>query len=144
MTSTLQTDLSRETAIGLLAGVLAVAAMTVDHLIPGDPIAFLVTSALALALATFVFGYLVPRTKASPEPTTAAARRGILVSLLAALSMPTLFVGFPFVLGAGGVALGLLGRRGGRHRLATAAVIIGASVVLFSAGVYVVLGDSEG
>jgi hypothetical protein len=143
MTSALKPELSRETAIGLLAGTLAVAAMTVDHLIPGDPIAFLVTSTLALALAAFVFAYIVPRTKASPEPATTAARTGILVSLLAALSMPTLFVGFPFVLGAGGVALGLLGRGGGRHRLATAAVVIGTIVVLFSVGVYLVVGDSE-
>ena len=73
-----------------------------------------------------------------------AARRGIVVSVLAALSMPTLFVGFPFVLGAGGVALGLLGRNGRRHRLATAAEVIGALVVLFAIGVYVVLCDSEG
>lgn len=143
MTSTLKTELSRESAIGLLAGTLAVGAMTVDHLIPGDPIAFLVTSALALALAAFLFGHVVPRTKASPEPATAAARRGLLVSLLSVLSMPTLFVGFPFVLGATGMALGLLGGGGGRHRLATAAVAIGAFVVLFSVGVYAVLGDSE-
>jgi hypothetical protein len=34
-------DLSREAAIGLLASVLAVGAMAIDHLIPGDPIAFL-------------------------------------------------------------------------------------------------------
>lgn len=65
------------------------------------------------------------------------------MSLLAALSMPALFVGFPFVLGAGGVALGLLGRGGDRDRLAVVAVGIGALVVAFSVGVYVVLGDSE-
>jgi hypothetical protein len=96
-----------------------------------------------LALPALLFAYLIPRTKASPEPSTVAARRAILVSLLAALSLPTLFVGFPFVLGAGGVALGLLGRSGRRHRLATAAALIGALVVLFATGVYAVLGDSE-
>jgi hypothetical protein len=139
----LRTDLSREMAIGLFACALAVAAMAVDHLIPGDVIAFLVTSALTLALAAFLFAYLVPRTKASPAPFAAATRRGIFISLLGVFSMPTLFVGFPFVLRAGGVALGLLGRGGGRAGLATAAVAIGALVVLFSLGVYVVLGDSE-
>jgi hypothetical protein len=142
MTSALKTELSRETAIGLFACALAVAAMAVDHLIPGDPIAFLVTSALALALAALLFGRLIPRTKASPDSSTVAGRRGIVVSLLATLSIPTLFVGFPFVLGAAGVALGLLGRSG-RRRLATAAMVIGMLVVLFSTGVYVVLGDSE-
>jgi hypothetical protein len=112
--SAVNTGPSREAAIGLLACALALGAMAVDHLIPGDPVAFVVTSARALALAAFLFGYVIPRTKASSEPLAAAARRGILVSSLAALSIPTLFVGFPFVLGAGGVALGLLGRGGRR------------------------------
>jgi hypothetical protein len=80
---------------------------------------------------------------AAPDVPAGAARRGIVVSVLATLSIPTLFVGFPFILGAGGVALGLLGRGGSRHRLATAAVVIGMLVVMFAAGVYVVLGDSE-
>jgi hypothetical protein len=38
-----------------------------------------------------LLGFLVPRTKA---PATAAAGKGVLVSLLGALSMLTLFVGF--------------------------------------------------
>jgi hypothetical protein len=136
-------EIQAETAIGLFACALAVAAMAVDHLIPGDPIAFLLTSVVALALAALLFGRLIPRTKASPESSTVAAKRGILVSFLAILSIPTLFVGLPFVLGASAVALGLLGRSGSRHRLATAAVVIGMLVVLFAIGVYVVLGDSE-
>ena len=65
-------------------------------------------------------------------------------SLLAVLSIPTLFVGLPSVLGGGGIALGLLGRDGERKRLAITAVVVGALVVLFSAGVYAFLGDSEG
>jgi hypothetical protein len=117
--------------------------MAVDHLIPGDLIAFLITSALALALTALLFGRVIPRTKASPEPSRVAARRGSLVSVLAVLSMPTLFVGFPFVLGAAGVALGLLGRSGDRRRLATTAVVLGGLVFLFATGVYVVLRDSE-
>lgn len=137
-------NMSSETGTGLLVGALAVAAMAVDHLIPGDPIAFLVTSALALALAAAIFGHVIPRTKANPAVSTLAARRGMVSSLLAVLSIPTLFVGLPFVLGGGGIALGLLGRDGDRKRLAITAVVVGALVVLFSAGVYAFLGDSEG
>jgi hypothetical protein len=137
-------NLSSETRIGLLVGALAVAAMVADHLIPGDPIAFLVTSTLALALAAAIFGHIIPRTKANPAVSTLAARRGMVCSLLAVLSIPTLFVGLPFVLGGGGIALGLLGRDGDRKRLAITAVVVGALVVLFSAGVYAFLGDSEG
>ena len=48
------------------------------------------------------------------------------------------------MLGGGGVALGLLGRDGQRKRLAIAAVVVGALVVLFSTGVYAILGDSDG
>ena len=137
-------NLSSETRIGLFVGALAVTAMVVDHLIPGDPIAFLVTSALALAVAAAIFGHVIPRTKAKPAASTLAAKRGTLCSLLAVLSIPTLFVGLPFVLGGGGIALGLLGRDGERKRLAIAAVVVGTLVVLFSAGVYAFLGDSDG
>ena len=104
--------------------------MAADHLFRGDPIAFLITSALALGLAALLFGRVIPRIKANPAAPVLAAKRGTLVSLLAVLSIPTLFVGFPFVLGGAGVALGLLGRNGERDRLATAAVVVGALVVL--------------
>jgi hypothetical protein len=42
------------------------------------------------------------------------------------------------VLAGGGIALGLLGRRSERRRLATAAVVVGAIVVVFGAGAYAV------
>lgn len=137
-------NLSSETRVGLFVGALAVGAMVVDHLIPGDPVAFLVTSTVALALAAAIFGHIIPRTKANPEASTLAAKRGTLCSLLAVLSIPTLFVGLPFVLGGGGIALGLLGRDGDRKHLAITAVVVGALVVLFSAGVYAFVGDSDG
>jgi hypothetical protein len=137
-------SLSRESAIGIGVAALAVSAMAVDHLVPGDLIAFAVTSALALGLAALLFGRIIPRVKASSEAPSLAARRGILCSLLAVLSIPTLFVGLPFVLGGAGIALGLFARDGGRERLGTAAAVIGAVIVLFSIGVYVVLGgDTE-
>lgn len=47
-----------------------------------------------------------------------------------------LWLGLPFVLGGGGIALGLLGRHGERSRLATAAVVLGALVVVFGAIAY--------
>ena len=132
----------RETAIGLVVSGLALAAMAADHLIPGDAVAFLITSALALGLAALLFGRVIPRIKADPAAPVLAAKRGIVISLLAVLSIPTLFVGFPFVLGGAGVALGLLGRDGERKRLATAAVVIGALVVLFATGAYIAMGGN--
>lgn len=49
-----------------------------------------------------------------------------------------LWLGFPLVLAGGGVALGLLGRRSQRKRLATAAIAVGTIVVALGAGGYVV------
>lgn len=134
---------STQSAIGWLVAGLAVAAMARDHLSGGDTIAFLTTSAVALSVAAAVFAYLIPRTKANPASSTVAAKRGLVCSLLALVSIPTLFVGLPFVLGGGGVALGLLGRNGNRARLATAAIVIGAIVVAFSTGWYAVVGNTE-
>src|SRR5829696_5905898 len=89
-------SLAAETRIGLSVAALAVAAMVLDHLIPGDPVAFLVTSALALAVAAAIFGHVIPRIQANPAASTLAASRGAWCSLLAVLSIPTLFVGLPF------------------------------------------------
>jgi hypothetical protein len=148
MESTLGADLTRgpstETAIGVFAGALAVGAMVVDHLIHGDAAAFLVTSTVALTFTAVLFGRVLPRTKASADAVALAAKRAMLCSGLAVLSIPTLFAGLPFVLGCAGVTLGLLGRGGDRRRLALAAITIGALVVLFSVGVFAVQGDSDG
>lgn len=135
---------STETAIGIFAGALSVGALVVDHLIHGDVAAFVVTSAIALTVAAALFGQLIPRTKASANAVVLAAKRGMLCSGLAVLSIPMLFVGLPFVLGSAGVALGLLGRGGDRDRLAVAAITLGALVVLFAVGVFAVQGDSDG
>jgi hypothetical protein len=60
-----------------------------------------------------------------------AAKRGFALSVVAAVGMFLLFwLGVPFVLGAGGVALGLVGLEGERRRLATAAAILGGLVVV--------------
>lgn len=127
---------SRETWIGIAATALAVAAMAVDHLmgddapILEDPAAFLLASFLCVSLALYVFGRLVPRTKESQDAPVLAAKRGFALSVVAAVGMFLLFwLGVPFVLGAGGVALGLAGLAGERRRLATAAAILGGVVV---------------
>jgi hypothetical protein len=137
-------SLSTEAAIGIFAGALAVGAMVVDHLIHGDVTAFVVTSAIALTVAAALFGRVIPRTKASADAAVLAAKRGMVCSGLAVLSIPTLFVGLPFVLGSAGIALGLLGRGGDRQRLALAAITVGALVLLFAIGVFAVQGDSDG
>jgi len=127
--------ISRETAIGLVAITLAVITMAVDHLIgsdPGleDPVAFVVTVSLSVALWIVVFGRVVPRAKQAPEQ---AAKTGFVCSLLAVFpGVPTLFVGLPFILSAGAIALGLVGRGSRQGRLATAAIVIGSAVLVLA------------
>ena len=73
MESTADTPMARfspQTAIGWLVAALAVGAMALDHLSGGDTIAFVATSAVALAFAAAIFGYLIPRTKANAASST--------------------------------------------------------------------------
>ena len=139
--------ISRETSIGVAVSALAVGAMGIDHLIgtesqPGDdsgladPAAFLISVALSLALAALLFGVVVRQgTRDDPDR---AAKKAIACSLLAVPAIALLFLGLPFPLAGAGIALGLLGREGSRQRLATAAVGIGALVIAFGAGAYIV------
>lgn len=132
---------ARKTVIGIGASALAVFAMAVDHLLEqgggfaADPWAFVLAVGLSLALAGVVFGRVVPRANAAgPE---SAATRALACSLLAAVGLvPLLWLGLPIVLGAGGIALGLNGRRGERRRLALAAIALGAIVVGLGTSAY--------
>jgi hypothetical protein len=133
---------SRETIVGIGAAALAVLAMAVDHLLEegggfaADPGAFAIAVGLSLALAAAVFGRVVPRAKA-PGPES-AAKRALACSLLAAAGLVTLlWLGLPIVLGAGGIALGLSGRRGERRRSALVAIALGAVVIGLGTSAYV-------
>jgi hypothetical protein len=141
--------LSRETWIGVGTLVLAVAAMAVDHLFgtdpdsddsfPVDPAAFLISVGVSALLAAFLFGRVVPRAKARRSESERTAVQAAVCSGLAVVpGIGLLWLGFPLVLAGGGIALGLLGRRGERRRLATAAVVLGMIVVVFGAGAYAV------
>jgi drug/metabolite transporter (DMT)-like permease len=124
--------LREPTSIGVAGTLVAVSAMAADHLMgddPGleDPPAFLLAVALCLLVAAVLFIAVLPRT-----PPERAARRGLVCSLLAVLSLPLAFLGFFFVLAAGGIALGRIGRGPG----ATAAVLIGSLVALVGIAAY--------
>jgi hypothetical protein len=119
--------------------MVAISAMAADHLLgddPGleDPPAFLVASGVCVLLALVLFGVVIPRT-----PPTRAARRGFVSSLLALMSIPLAFLGFFFVLAAGGIALGRIGQ----GRLATAAIAIGSLIVLLGTVGYTYVAISK-
>lgn len=120
--------------------------MAIDHLVgteeePGDdpgvadPAAFVISVVVSLALAALLFGIVVRR-GAQDDPDR-AARKAIACSILAVPAIALLFLGLPFPLAGAGIALGLLGREGGRRRLATAAVAIGVLVIALGTGAYV-------
>jgi hypothetical protein len=137
-------DVSLETRIGIGVAALAVAGMAVDHLLDedggmaADPGGFALTVVVSLALAAFVFGRVVPQAKASPERVKRATKAGLVCGLLAVPAVVTsLWLGLPFALAGGAIALGLIGRKGRGGRRATAAVVIGAIVLVLGAGTYV-------
>ncbi|CAN5190026.1 hypothetical protein BH09ACT13_BH09ACT13_01850 [soil metagenome] len=122
---------SRAAAIGVAVTALALVAMAFDHLVgddPGleDPVAFAISAALTLITAAIVFGVVVPRARHEPD---GAAKRGFVLSLVSVLGIALIWLGVTFVLAGGAIALGLVGRRGARARLATAAVVIGLVVL---------------
>jgi hypothetical protein len=138
--------LSRTTGIALAVSAIAVGAMAIDHLVgtesepgeedsfPVDPVAFVIGSAVSLALVALLFAVVVRRTEAG-EPER-APRRAFILAVLAVLSLPMLFLGVPFAIAGAAVALGLLGREGGRSGIATAAVVVGALVIVVGASAY--------
>jgi hypothetical protein len=85
--------------------------------------------ALSAAVAAFVFARVVPRTTASDDPEELAAKRGLVCGLLAAPSLFLVWLGIPFPVAGGAVALGLVGRRGPRRRRALVALALGVVVL---------------
>jgi hypothetical protein len=111
---------------------LGLAAMAVDHLLgddPGleDPAAFGISAAIIIIVVTLLFGGVVRR-------SLALRRSGFIVAIVAILSLALIFLGVPFAVAPAAIALGLRGE----GRLATAAVAIGAVVLLLATGAYTV------
>lgn len=124
--------------------VLAIVAMAIDHLMgddPGleDPPTFMLASALSLALAVLIFRLVIPRAESAAVPAKRAARDGLICSVLAVVpGIATLWLGLPFILAGGGIALGLSARRNEHSRAAIAAIVIGILVLVAGAGAYLV------
>jgi hypothetical protein len=132
--------------VGIVALVVAVGAMAIDHLVGTeradddglvDPTMFAISVSVSLAIAAFLFGWLVPReTRKGPER---AARSGLVCSVASVVpGIAFIWVGFPFVVAGAGLALGLDGRRGARRTEAGVAIVLGALVLVLGALAYVV------
>ena len=109
--------------------------MAADHLVGSnreegelvvDPGAFLLTAAIAVGLGLVLFGRVVP----SLQDPARAASVGLGFALTAVLTLPLIFLAFPIVLAGAGVALGLRARNEAKRRTASAAIALGALVLL--------------
>jgi hypothetical protein len=143
------TSARRDTAttwVGVVALLVAVGTMAMDHLIGTersdddglvDPVMFAISVVVSLAVAAVLFGWLVPRERRrGPER---AARSGLVCSVASVIpGIAFVWVGFPFVVAGAGLALGLEGRRGARHAEAAVAVTLGGLVLLLGSIAYVV------
>lgn len=130
----------RESRIAISVTVLAIAAMAVDHLLgddPGleDPRTFLIACAVTLAVAALVFGGIVPRAKAAER----AGRDGLILSIVAIVpGIATLWLGPPFAIAGGGLALGLYAWQRTRDRRGATAILLGALMLCFGTVAYLV------
>jgi hypothetical protein len=111
--------------------ILGLAAMAVDHLLgddPGleDPPAFAISAAIVVVVAILLFAGVVRRTRAP-------RRAALIVAIVAVLSLALIWLGVPFAVAPAAIALGLRDK----GRLATAAIAIGAVVLLVATGAYV-------
>ena len=141
---------TRVALVGLVALVVAVGTMAVDHLLGTqradddglvDPTMFVISVVLSLAVAAVLFGWLVPRERRhGPERS---ARSGLVCSIASIVpGIAFVWVGFPFVVAGAGVALGLEGRRGTRRVEAGAAVVIGGLALVLGTVAYAVAAVS--
>ena len=105
--------------------------MVGDHLLgddPGleDPGAFAASAGISVAAALLLFGWIVPRSADAPA---LAARRGLVCGIAAVLTLPLVFLGLPFVVAGGAIALGLVGLKSERRRAALAGAVLGVAVL---------------
>jgi protein-S-isoprenylcysteine O-methyltransferase Ste14 len=127
--------MSCETAIGAGTTGLAVVAMVFDHLIdveegfPADPASFVVSVVLTTIVAAFVFVRVIPRTKAAAEREALAGERALICAVVAVPMLGLVWLGVPFPLAGGALALGLIGRRGRRRSRALVAIALGVVVL---------------
>jgi hypothetical protein len=123
--------LSRQTitALGIAAAALTAVALAVANFVGteggenGGAAEYALTLGFSLVIAIALFGWVIPR---SERP----GRAGLVVAILAALSVAAFWSGLPYVLGPAAVALGLLGRARGETGTATVAVVLGSLATL--------------
>jgi quinol-cytochrome oxidoreductase complex cytochrome b subunit len=130
--------MSRETIIGLFAVALATAVAATANLSGGTTELgeVLIPLGFVLLVAAILFGLVVPWAKRTMEVKTGnrPAKAGMVLSILGFIMIVAFWSGLPVILGAGGAALGQVGREraasDGRSGLSLVALIIGIIAVV--------------
>jgi hypothetical protein len=130
----LQAPGQRDGAVAGIAALLLLIGMPIGWLggntSTGDAIAFVVATALSLALLAGTFLWLLPRERAAGR----AARTSLILSIVALVLIVVFWTGLCFGPAAGAIALGLSARaaapQGGGQGRATIAIVLGALVML--------------
>jgi hypothetical protein len=126
--------------IAAVAAVLLLIGMPIGYLTDnpstGDVIGLIVLTLVSLGIMAAIFLWFVPRELVAAEGVNRPARTGLILGVVAFVTVIVFWTGLPFPLGAGAVALGLAGRelapRAGDGGRATAALVLGALAVLLS------------
>lgn len=138
--------MSWEAKIGLVNMVLVAVVVVLGALTgPGEQgtSELIFTAGIALIAGAIVFGLVVPWAKnaADARATGRPARAGLVMSILGFLTVVVFWSGLPIILGAGGAALGQVGRErtssAGRSRLSMAAVIVGGIAAFLGFALFV-------
>lgn len=124
----------RDRAIGGGAALLLLIGMPVAYLggktSTGDVIGLIVLTLVMLGAIAAVFLRLVPRHEARPDD---ASRTGLILGVIAVIAVVVFWTGLPFPIGAGAIALGLVGQESAaptaRKGRAVAAVVLGSIAI---------------
>lgn len=129
----------RDKAIAGIATLLLLIGMPIGYLsgntTTGDVIGLIVLTLVSLALMAFLFLRVVPLARAAAAEGR-PARRGLTLGVLGAVTVIVFWTGLPFPLGAGAVALGLVGQElpppDADRGKAITAIVLGTLAVLLA------------
>ncbi len=130
-----QTDRKRRGGL-LVISVLVIGALAVVELVKGgmndeagpeDVIGFAVFSAISIGLGAVLLLRTLPMAERAPDGDQRIKRLGVVLGVLAVISLPAYWSGVPFALGVSAI---LAGRAAGSEFPARTAVVLGALAVL--------------
>jgi hypothetical protein len=127
--------LAAATAV-LIFAALAFGYLSNDDDSEGDVVGWLIVGAVASVIAALLLMRFVPATESDPDGANKPARRALVLSLLAVVTIAIFWTGLPFALGVPALALAATGRarapQEGHGGQATAAAVLAAFAIVLA------------